>query len=115
MSLVFASRLSSTVQLPERVATTDLFHDVARLAESAGARFYLLGGTREVINAAVAKVRKLYPNLVIAGFAHGYLRREGDDAQAIGRRQPVILQETIGGGEHLHGAGDVEELKARES
>jgi N-acetylglucosaminyldiphosphoundecaprenol N-acetyl-beta-D-mannosaminyltransferase len=82
MPLVFASRLKCAAPLPERVATTDLFHDVARLAETTGASFYLLGGTRAVIEQAVQNVRRLYPRLNIAGFRHGYSRR-GDDEAAI--------------------------------
>lgn len=41
--LVFASRWLCRDRLPERVATTDLFHDVARRAEREGISFYLLG------------------------------------------------------------------------
>jgi N-acetylglucosaminyldiphosphoundecaprenol N-acetyl-beta-D-mannosaminyltransferase len=94
MPLVFASRLRSRAALPERVATTDLFHDVARAAEAAGATFYLLGGTRDAIKAAVANVRELYPRLAIAGYRHGYSRRDGDEAQVItdiNAAQPDIL------------------------
>jgi exopolysaccharide biosynthesis WecB/TagA/CpsF family protein len=83
MSLVFASRLKGKARLPERVATTDLFHDVARRAEISGTSFYLLGGTREVNEAAVDKVRKLYPRLVIAGYRHGYCRRAEEQAGII--------------------------------
>jgi N-acetylglucosaminyldiphosphoundecaprenol N-acetyl-beta-D-mannosaminyltransferase len=83
MPLVFASRLRGRTPLPERVATTDLFHDVARVAEAAGATFYLLGGTRDAIKAAVANVREMYPRLAIAGYRHGYSRRDGDEAQVI--------------------------------
>jgi N-acetylglucosaminyldiphosphoundecaprenol N-acetyl-beta-D-mannosaminyltransferase len=83
MPLVFASRLKCRMPLPERVATTDLFHDVARRAQAAGASFYMLGGTREVIKAAVARVRDLYPRLAIAGFRHGYCRRDGDEGRII--------------------------------
>jgi hypothetical protein len=39
MPLVFVSRLFNTMPLPERVATTDLFHDVARVAQRRGASF----------------------------------------------------------------------------
>ena len=39
MPLVFASRLKCKTPLPERVATSDLFHDVARRAQAAGASF----------------------------------------------------------------------------
>ena len=47
--LVLASRLRCDVPLPERVATTDLFHDVAERAQAVDATFYLLGATTEVI------------------------------------------------------------------
>jgi N-acetylglucosaminyldiphosphoundecaprenol N-acetyl-beta-D-mannosaminyltransferase len=83
MSLVFASRLRCPTPLPERVATTDLFHDVARVAEATGASCYLLGATRDVIAAAVANVRAMYPRLSIAGFGHGYPHGDGDEAQVI--------------------------------
>jgi N-acetylglucosaminyldiphosphoundecaprenol N-acetyl-beta-D-mannosaminyltransferase len=76
MPLVFASRLKCRTPLPERVATTDLFHDVARLAEARGASFYLLGGTAEVIEKAVRNVRQAYPRLMIAGYRDGYFKEE---------------------------------------
>jgi N-acetylglucosaminyldiphosphoundecaprenol N-acetyl-beta-D-mannosaminyltransferase len=38
---VTVSRLTSALRLLERVATTDLFHVVARKAEAAGLTFYL--------------------------------------------------------------------------
>src|SRR3954464_342512 len=41
--LVTVSRLKSGTPLPERVATTDLFHVVARQAQAAGLSFYLRG------------------------------------------------------------------------
>jgi exopolysaccharide biosynthesis WecB/TagA/CpsF family protein len=70
--LVFASRLRADVPLPERVATTDLFHDVAQRAQAVGATFYLLGATAEVIARAVEQVRLRYPRLTIAGYRSGY-------------------------------------------
>ena len=72
MPLVFASKLISSTPLPERMATTDFFHDAAKASESHGIRFYLLGGTAEVNAAAVANVRIRYPALVIAGARNGY-------------------------------------------
>ena len=64
--LVFASRLRK-VRLPERVATTDLFHDVAERAPSVAATFYLLGATDEVIARAAENIRRKYPRLTLAG------------------------------------------------
>ena len=71
--LVFASRLLCSRHLPERVATTDLFHDVAELAEQEGTTFYLLGSTEAENNKAVASVKARYPGLRIVGHCHGFL------------------------------------------
>ncbi|WFU42438.1 WecB/TagA/CpsF family glycosyltransferase [Bradyrhizobium sp. CB82] len=78
--LVAASRLQSWFPLPERVATTDLFHVVARKAEAAGRTFYMLGASEAENTAAVAKVQRMYPDLKIVGHSHGYLR--GDALRA---------------------------------
>src|ERR1700684_4186443 len=78
--LVTVSRLNSSTPLPERVATTDLFHVVARKAEEAGLTFYMFGADEEENAAAVANVQKMYPDLRIVGHSHGYLR--GDALRA---------------------------------
>ncbi|MBR0907250.1 WecB/TagA/CpsF family glycosyltransferase [Bradyrhizobium liaoningense] len=74
--LVAASKLQSWFPLPERVATTDLFHIVARKAEEVGRTFYMFGASEAENAAAVENVRNLYPNLKIVGYSHGYLRGE---------------------------------------
>lgn len=91
--LVFASRMRCATPLPERVATTDLFHDVARLAEHAGASFYLLGGADEVIEAAARNVSRLYPRLRIVGYRNGYFGADHElqVVEAINRARPDIL------------------------
>jgi N-acetylglucosaminyldiphosphoundecaprenol N-acetyl-beta-D-mannosaminyltransferase len=74
--LVTVSRFKSSTPLPERVATTDLFHVVARKAQAAGLTFYMFGADEAENAAAVAHVRKLYPDLKIIGHSHGFLRGE---------------------------------------
>jgi N-acetylglucosaminyldiphosphoundecaprenol N-acetyl-beta-D-mannosaminyltransferase len=94
MPLVFVSRLFNTMPLPERVATTDLFHDVASVARRRGASFYLLGAAKPVVSRAAQRVRQLYPDLNIAGYGSGYLRRDGDEERIIddiNRARPDIL------------------------
>ena len=94
MPLVFVSRLFSKTPLPERVATTDLFHDTAIVAQQRGASMYLLGATKAVVDQAVRRARELYPTLKIAGYSSGYLRRNGDEERIIAdinRAQPDIL------------------------
>src|SRR5206468_12740422 len=74
--LVVVSRLKSKTPLPERVATTDLFHVVARKAQAAGLTFYMFGADEAENASAVASVRRMYPGLKIVGHSHGYLRGE---------------------------------------
>lgn len=74
--LVTVSRFRSKTPLPKRVATTDLFHAVARKAEAAGLTFYMLGADETENAAAVASVREQYPDLKIVGRCHGFLRGE---------------------------------------
>ena len=78
--LVMVSRLKSKTPLPERVATTDLFHVMARKAQAAGLSFYMLGADEAENAAAVARIRQTYPKLRILGHCHGYLR--GEDLRA---------------------------------
>ena len=96
--LVTVSRLNSPTPLPERVATTDLFHVVARKAEAAGLTFYMFGADEAENAAAVANVRKLYPALQIIGHSHGYLRGDALRAKVdeINRLAPDYLWVALG-------------------
>lgn len=78
--LVTVSRLKSPLPLPERVATTDLFHVVASKAEATGLTFYMFGADEAENAAAVINVRRMYPRPRIVGNCHGYLR--GDALRA---------------------------------
>jgi N-acetylglucosaminyldiphosphoundecaprenol N-acetyl-beta-D-mannosaminyltransferase len=78
--LVTVSRFKSSTPLPERVATTDLFHTVARKAAAAGLTFYMFGADEAENATAIANVRKMYPDLKIVGNSHGYLK--GDALRA---------------------------------
>lgn len=71
--LVTASRFLCRTKLPERVATTDLFADVAKRAEQHGTSVYFFGATAEVNAKFVATLRRAYPRLNIVGASHGYL------------------------------------------
>jgi N-acetylglucosaminyldiphosphoundecaprenol N-acetyl-beta-D-mannosaminyltransferase len=72
--LVTASRFVCRMRLPERVATTDLFHDVARRAEQHGTSFYFFGATEAENAKAVDAAQRAYPRLKIVGATHGYLK-----------------------------------------
>jgi exopolysaccharide biosynthesis WecB/TagA/CpsF family protein len=103
MPLVFASRLLSGTPLPERVATTDLFHDVATLARRRGVSFYFLGGTPAVIEQAARRSRAQHPGLLLAGWRDGYFHRdqEAEIVAAINAARPDILWVGMGAPEEL--------------
>lgn len=79
MPLVIASRYLAHDALPERIATTDFIHDVARAAAGHGIRFFLLGAHETENGRAVDTLRRLYPALAIAGH-HGYFGPEDEPA-----------------------------------
>src|ERR1700757_3176709 len=58
--LVTVSRLKSKTPLPERVATTDLFHVVARKAQAARLTFYMFGADQAENTTAVANVQRMH-------------------------------------------------------
>ena len=96
--LVTASRLLSRRALPERVATTDLFPEVARMAQEKGLSFYMLGGTEAVNRKAVEMTQKAFPKLRIVGSRNGYFRLE-DEAEIcaqIAAAKPDILWVALG-------------------
>ncbi len=98
MSVVFASRLRSRLRLPERVATTDAFHDAARLACEVGASFFFLGATEDVNASAVIRARELYPGLRIVGRRNGYFsaEEESEVVDFINRAAPDVLWVGLG-------------------
>jgi len=78
--LVLASRLLTRTPIAERSATTDMFHDLAGLAQHSGASFFLLGGSEEVNRVCAQKMRALYPSLRIAGRRNGYFGPAEEEA-----------------------------------
>ncbi|MEV7648966.1 WecB/TagA/CpsF family glycosyltransferase [Arthrobacter sp. NPDC089319] len=79
MPVVFASKLTEA-PLPERIPTTDFFHDAAQVAEPNGLRFFMLGAKDEQNAAAVAAIEKIYPGLNVVGRHHGYFTEAEDEA-----------------------------------
>lgn len=96
--MVVASRYKCAHPLPERVATTDLFHDVAKKAEVTGQTFYMLGATEEENTRACMAVKAAYPNLNIVGSCHGFLKGADLDAKLaqINALAPDILWLAMG-------------------
>lgn len=79
MPVVFASKRTEA-PLPERIPTTDFFHDAASVAERNGLRFFMLGAKEEQNAAAVEAVKSRYPGVNIVGRHHGYFGEDEDQA-----------------------------------
>lgn len=54
---------------------------------------YLVGGTEEVVNAVVAKLKRAFPRIRIVGFRNGYLDEEQEDSlvHSICRLKPTVV------------------------
>ncbi|HXC56174.1 MAG TPA: WecB/TagA/CpsF family glycosyltransferase [Rhizomicrobium sp.] len=71
MSIVWGARLLG-IDVPERVAGIDLMENLFELCAGHGFRAFLLGADRDVLGATIARLRREYPSLQIAGSADGY-------------------------------------------
>ncbi|WP_083918161.1 WecB/TagA/CpsF family glycosyltransferase [Methylosarcina fibrata] len=78
--LVFASRYLTSTPLPERIATTDFFHDAASVAQEKAIKFFILGASEEINRLACENILKLYPNLQIVGRRNGYFNEADEEA-----------------------------------
>jgi exopolysaccharide biosynthesis WecB/TagA/CpsF family protein len=98
MSVVRAARWLTKRGLPERVATSDLFHHAARMAASCGISFFLLGGTEATLCRAAERIRARYPTLDLRGWRAGYFADEDtkDVLREIRAAQPDILWVGLG-------------------
>jgi N-acetylglucosaminyldiphosphoundecaprenol N-acetyl-beta-D-mannosaminyltransferase len=96
--LVWASRLFCKTPLPERVATTDLFHDVAKIAVRQGITCYLYGATDDENAAAVARAEAMHPGLAVVGRSHGFHQGAALDTKIaeINGLKPDILWLALG-------------------
>ncbi|WP_420002487.1 WecB/TagA/CpsF family glycosyltransferase [Arenibacterium sp. LLYu02] len=72
MPVVMASKWLTTASIRGRSATTDLFHDVAKVAQKRGLKFFVLGSTEEQNRKAVEQMKVLYPEVQIVGRRNGY-------------------------------------------
>lgn len=81
MSVVLASKVITKRPLPERVPTTDFFHDAAKKGQPRRLRFFMLGGREDVSKKAFDIVRRQYPDIEWVGRHHGFF--DVDDEEKI--------------------------------
>lgn len=71
MGVVWGARLAG-IRVPGRVAGIDLMDRVLGLCAAKGYRPYILGARREVLENAVAAIRRRHPGITFAGWRDGY-------------------------------------------
>ena len=71
MGIIVALRLLG-IKSKERVAGIDLFVNLMAVCEKEGFRPYLLGATEDVLQQAVANLKKQHPGLKFAGYRNGH-------------------------------------------
>jgi N-acetylglucosaminyldiphosphoundecaprenol N-acetyl-beta-D-mannosaminyltransferase len=81
MGIVWGCRLMG-LSVPERVAGIDLMTGVIEVCAREGFRPYFLGARPEVLEKAIAELRRRYPSIAIAGWRNGYFQPE-DEAKIV--------------------------------
>jgi N-acetylglucosaminyldiphosphoundecaprenol N-acetyl-beta-D-mannosaminyltransferase len=89
-SVVLASRLLRR-PLPERVAGIDLFSELVARAAATGRSVYFLGARDEVLETMIARFRREFPSLRIAGYRNGYWSDDNDVIAQVRESQPDLL------------------------
>lgn len=89
-SVVWASRILGQ-PLPERVAGIDLFMRIVARAAETGDSVYFLGATDAVLESMLARFRREYPGLRVAGARNGYWDDDADVVAAVRKAAPTFL------------------------
>lgn len=78
MGVVWGARLCGH-SVPERVSGVDIMENLLKLCAEKGFRPYFFGAKQDVLEQAVANIRKQYPSLVIAGYRNGYFTPDEEE------------------------------------
>lgn len=74
IGVVFGSKILKR-PIMERVAGYDLMVDLLEVANKRKLRVFFLGAKEEVVGQAAQNVQKDYPDLVVAGYHHGFFKQ----------------------------------------
>ncbi|MGL6314536.1 WecB/TagA/CpsF family glycosyltransferase [Vibrio sp. WXL103] len=79
MGVVWGARFCGH-DVPERVAGVDLFHNLVAMSAERSLPIFLLGAEEEVVAKTAQTLSQQHPDLVVAGYHHGYF---WDNEQAV--------------------------------
>lgn len=81
----------------KRVTGIDVMDMMLQYADEQGYRIFLYGAKKDVVKKAAENIAKDYPNLVVAGYLHGYTTREPEKVVAkINAAKPTFLFVALG-------------------
>ena len=82
----------------QRIPGQAYFREVIRRAEKEGWSIYILGGTEEVVEKAVANVKNDFPKVNIIGYHEGYFTKDSEEEviKQINDLQPNVLFVAMG-------------------
>ncbi|MBU2567660.1 MAG: WecB/TagA/CpsF family glycosyltransferase, partial [Elusimicrobia bacterium] len=80
-------------RLPARIAGIDLMLKLCKISQEKGYRIYLLGTKPDILPEAALVLRKMFPNLNIVGFYHGYFDKQQETGifRDIKQKSPDIV------------------------
>ncbi|MGX5377946.1 WecB/TagA/CpsF family glycosyltransferase [Ligilactobacillus sp. LYQ135] len=82
--------------LPERVTGYDTMLELLQYANQAHKKVYFLGAKEAVIQSMIPQIQKKYPNLIIAGYHHGYFKNAQPIIDEIKHVQPDFIFVALG-------------------
>lgn len=97
IGIIIGAKLQNK-KFKERIPGQAYFREVIRKSEIEGWSIYILGGTDEVIEAAVANVKKDFPKANIVGYHEGYFVKDSEEEviNEINALEPNVLFVAMG-------------------
>lgn len=97
IGIIIGARLQNK-KFKQRIPGQAYFREIIRRAEIEGWSIYILGGTEEVIEKAVLKVKEDFPKANIIGYHEGYFIKDSEEdvIKQINELQPNVLFVAMG-------------------
>ena len=82
----------------QRIPGQAYFREIIKRSNEKGISVYILGGTEEVIEKAIANLKKEFPNVNIVGYHEGYFKKDSEEEviKQINDLQPNVLFVALG-------------------
>ncbi len=84
--------------LKQRIPGQAYFRKVLEVGEKEGWTFYFLGGKGDTVQKAIQNIKKMYPNLKVAGFHEGFFETATEETilAEINQKKPNVLFVAMG-------------------